>query len=165
MSKLGKALTKIENFIMGFMFSVMIVAAFAQVINRNITHAGIGWFEELARYSMIWMTLFATEIGLRDGTQISITAATDRFSKSLQKLAAILANVFVVGFAAVCFYFSIAILETQRSSGQLSPGMGIPMYIPYFALTLGCGAITVTQSIRLCGLVFRLDKPEVQAKE
>ena len=61
MKKIFRNVQKIEDIILVATFVVMVLAAFGQVLNRNIFHAGIAWFEELARYCMIYMALLATE--------------------------------------------------------------------------------------------------------
>ena len=149
MKKLLPALQKIENLILVAAFVVMVVSSFAQVVNRNIVHASIGWFEELARYCMVYMALLAAEIGLRDGTQISVTAVTDKLPAPLRQAAANLARTVVIVFAAVCFFSSFKILGTQIASSQVSPGLEIPMLIPYLSLPLGFGIIMVVQSFML----------------
>jgi TRAP-type C4-dicarboxylate transport system permease small subunit len=149
MKKLLPALQKIENFILVSAFVVMVISSFAQVVNRNITHASIGWFEELARYCMVYMALLAAEAGLRDGTQISVTAVTEKLPIPLRKAAAILARLVVIVFATVCFFSSFRILGTQISSSQVSPGLEIPMLIPYLSLPLGFGIIMIVQTVML----------------
>ena len=63
MKKLFQYLQKAEDGIMIGTFAVMVLASFAQVLNRNIFHLGISWFEELARYCMVYMALIAAEAG------------------------------------------------------------------------------------------------------
>jgi TRAP-type C4-dicarboxylate transport system permease small subunit len=149
MKKLLQVLQKIENFILVSAFVVMVISSFAQVVNRNLVHASIGWFEELARYCMVYMALLAAEAGLRDGTQISVTAVTEKLSAPLQKAAAILARLVVIVFATMCFFSSFRILGTQISSNQVSPGLEIPMLIPYLSLPLGFGIIMIVQTVML----------------
>ena len=156
MKKVLSGLQKIEDFILVAAFVVMVLSAFAQVANRNLFHVGISWFEELARYCVVYMALLAAEAGLRDGTQISITAITDKFHGLAGKLLRAAAKLVVILFAAVCFFNSFTILQTQISSGQVSPGLHLPMVVPYFALPLSFGIITVVQSASLVMLL--LDK-------
>ena len=59
MKRLFANLQKIEDFILVATFTVMVLASFAQVVNRNIIHAGVSWLEELARYCMVYMALLA----------------------------------------------------------------------------------------------------------
>ena len=141
----------------------MTLAAFAQVVNRNLIGAGISWFEELARYCMVYMTLLGTEVGLRDGTQISITAIIDRFKGAPRELLVILGKLVIVTFSALVFYHSWNPIMKQIRFGQLSPGLEIPMYIPYAALTLSFAIITIVQSATVIAMIVNLfsgSKPE-----
>ena len=144
---------KIEDIILVATFVVMVLSSFGQVLNRNIFHAGIAWFEELARYCMIYMALLATENGLRDNTQISITAITDKLKGTVGHVVRIIAKLVVTVFSGVCFASSFTILQTQIASGQVSPGLHIPMFVPYFALPLSFGIITVVQLVLLIKLI------------
>ena len=56
MNSVATRLVKLENAIIAVCFIVMTIAAFAQVVNRNLIGAGISWFDELARYCMVYMT-------------------------------------------------------------------------------------------------------------
>ena len=81
----SKALTKAENGIMFAAFAVMVASSFAQVVNRNFFKLPITWFDEASTYCMIYMALIGTEIGLRDGTQIAVTAVVEKFSRKRGK--------------------------------------------------------------------------------
>ena len=154
MKKIFRNVQKIEDIILVATFVVMVLAAFGQVLNRNIFHAGIAWFEELARYCMIYMALLATENGLRDNTQISVTAITDRLKGAAGHVVRIIVKFIVTVFSGICFVSSFTILQTQIASGQVSPGLHIPMFVPYFALPLSFGIITVVQIVLLVKLIF-----------
>jgi TRAP-type C4-dicarboxylate transport system permease small subunit len=145
MKKALKAVQLIDDYIIAFAFVAMVIAGFAQVVNRNLVGAGISWFEELARYCMIYMALLATEVGLRDGTQISVTAITDKLGPRPREVIGILAKTIVVVFAAIVFYTSFEFLDKQIRFNARSPGLNVPMYIPYFALTLSFALITLVQ--------------------
>ena len=78
-------LQKVENYIIVVSFAFMVFCSFAQVVNRNFFQLPIAWFDEAATYCMIYMTLLGTEIGLRDGSQIAVTALVNKF-KGVSKL-------------------------------------------------------------------------------
>lgn len=144
---------KIEDIIMVVTFAIMVIAAFVQVVNRNITKIPVTGFEEAAKYCMIYMVLLGTEIGLRDGTQISVTAVVDKLKGKTKLAIRIIGKVLVIIFSAVMFKESIALLQMQIKSGQTSPGLGLPMTVPYFALVLSFGIITLVQlamTVALC---------------
>ena len=109
MSKHLARLQKIEDFILVSSFVIMVVASFAQVANRNVFHLGISWFEELARYAMVYMALLAAETGLRDGSQISITAITDKCPRNLRKILHICPiDLFIL--SRICLYINVSAL-------------------------------------------------------
>ena len=152
-----------ENFILAASFIVMTLSAFAQVVNRNLVGAGISWFEELARYCMVYMALLGTEVGLRDGTQIAITAVVDRFKGVPRALVAIFGKLVVVAFSATVFYHSWNPILKQIRFGQLSPGLGVPMAVPYMALPLSFGIITLVKLATVAAMIAALfggAKPE-----
>lgn len=151
---------KIENGIMVIAFIIMIVASFAQVVNRNITKLPIGWFDELATYSMIYMVLIGTEIGLRDGTQISVTALTDRLEGKSKKIVQIIAKIIVVGFSSMIFITSLDMVKGQIINRQTSAALKIPMYIPYAALPIGFGIIVLVQGIILINMLKNFNVKE-----
>lgn len=153
MKKTIASLQRLENFILAASFIVMTLSAFSQVVNRNLIGAGISWFEELARYCMVYMTLLGTEVGLRDGTQIAITAVIDRFGKASKTVVQILGKAIIVAFSATVFYTSFDPISKQIRFGQLSPGLEIPMYVPYAALPLSFGIITLVQLAALILLI------------
>jgi TRAP-type C4-dicarboxylate transport system permease small subunit len=124
----------------------MVVSSFAQVVNRNVTHSGISWFEELSRYCMVYMALLAAEAGLRDGTQISITAITDMFNDKARRFILIVAKIVVLVFAVIVFITSFELIRIQLASGQSSPGLKLPMVVPYMALPISFGIIVVVQA-------------------
>jgi TRAP-type C4-dicarboxylate transport system permease small subunit len=155
MKKVLKAAQLIDHYIIAVAFVVMVVAGFAQVVNRNLVGAGISWFEELARYCMIYMALLATEVGLRDGTQISVTAVTDRLGPRSREVIEITAKTIVVVFAAIVFYTSFEFLDKQIRFNARSPGLNVPMYIPYFALTFSFALITLVQGTTLIAKIGR----------
>lgn len=146
LKKVLNNLQKIEDTILVVTFVVMVISFFLQVVNRNIIKQSVSWFEELSRYCMMYMVFLATEAGLRDGTQISVTTVTDKLPLKVRNVVLLVARSLVVVFALVIFVTSFDLLEIQIRSGQLSPALKIPMIVPYFALTLSFGIIVLTQA-------------------
>lgn len=156
---------KIENMILSVSFIVMTLASFAQVVNRNFVGAGVSWFEELARYCMVYMALLGTEVGLRDGSQIAIRGVIEKFKGFPRAILEILCKLIIVGFSALVFWTSFTLLEKQVSFGQISPGLEVPMYVPYFALPLSFGIITLVQAATVILMIAALFVPETESQE
>lgn len=156
MKKLLENLQKIENGIMVVTFSIMVICAFAQVINRNFIHASAAWFDEAATYAMIYMVLVGTEVGLRDGTQIAVTTLVEKIGGKGQAALEILAKVVILIFSANVFYWGLQLVARQVANGQTSAALNLPMSVPYAALVVGFSAIFAVQLAAVIKMVMNL---------
>ncbi|MBC2849889.1 TRAP transporter small permease [Cetobacterium sp. 8H] len=145
MKKIVNILRKLESITVFLLFLIMVIMVFIQVVNRNFIKISIGWLEELARYSMIFLILLGTEMGLRDGTQISVEALTQRLNIGIRKGLKFITRAMVIYFSTMVFFNSIPLIKMQIKTGQLSPGLRVPMYLPYLTITIGFLIITLTQ--------------------
>ncbi len=145
MKKLLASLTKIENVLMIVAFVIMVGCVFFQVVNRNFLKLPMAWLDEAATYSMIYMALIGTEVGLRDGSQIAVTAVVDKLNGRGREIVQILAKVVVLIFSGSVLYSSILMVGKQIATGQTSAAMRIPMAIPYAALVIAFAMIVLVQ--------------------
>ena len=167
MKKFLQFLQSLEKWIIVITFAVMVLACFIQVVNRNITKIPVSGFEEAAKYCMVYMVLLGTELGLRDGTQISITGVVDKLPEWLAKIIRLIALGIIVFFSALMTKSGWAMVVKQATIGQTSPGLGIPMAVPYFALVLGFGLIFIVQGgflIKQIIDLFKKNKKEEAAE-
>lgn len=153
MKKTLHTLQYAEKWIIVITFVIMVVSVFCQVVNRNIFKIPASGFEEAAKYSMVYMVLLGTELGMRDGTQIAISGVVDKFKGRTKKIITIIAQVIVIVFSAIMTKASFDMVAKQASIGQTSPGLGIPMAVPYFALVLGFGLIVLVQAGALVKII------------
>lgn len=160
MKKTLRVLQLAEKWAIVLMFVVMVIASFAQVLNRNIFKVPVSGFEEAARYAMVYMVLLGTELGLRDGTQISIKGVVNKLPMGLRHVIGILTQCIIIVFSALMCNSGWKMVLKQTRIGQKSPGLGIPMGVPYFALVLGFGLITIIQFVMLLQMIknFKTDE-------
>lgn len=140
-------LQRIEDWILVASFTIMVAAFFVQVVNRNFLHLSLPWLEELAVFSMIYLVMLGTEAGLRDGTQIRITAVVDRLKGHTRTIVLVFAKLVVVLFSLAMLWASINIVMQQLGTGQTSAALQVPMWLPYFAFVLAFAIIVVAQSV------------------
>lgn len=155
-SKVLKGANRLEELFLIAIFILMILTSFTQVVNRNWLQLPLGWLEELARYCQVYVAFLAMELGLRDGSQISLTAVTDHLHGRVQQIVSILTKLVVVAFTILIFVKSIGMIEGLAASGQRSPGLKIPMFIPYMALPISFGIAAVVQTVMLLQMLIRL---------
>ena len=137
-----KKLQYIENLIIVVSFAIMVTCSFLSVVNRNFIKLSIPWFDELSTYAMIYMALLGTEAGLRDGSQIAVTALVNKFHGASKVVLEIIAKIVLLFFlplfctiVVICSYaggFWTAYCSTSYSDGN--PIFGISYQFCHYHL-------------------------------
>lgn len=154
--------TKFEYASMVIAFVAMVICYFISVINRNIIKGSMPWTEEIAMYSMVYLALLGTEVGLRDGTQVSVTAVIDKLHGTVKKIVTLIKQIVVVVFSGVIFYAGYQLFSKQLMMGQTTPVLKLPMAAIYFSLVLSFGIITLVQIVTLIEDIINLPKKEAE---
>lgn len=158
-------LQKMENYIIIISFAFMVFCSFLQVVNRNFFQLPIAWFDEAATYCMIYMTLLGTEIGLRDGSQIAVTALVNKFKGTSNLLVQIISKTIVTIFSSAILFYSINMVKIQAMSGQTTAALHLPMSVPYMALVISFGIITIVQFILTVKMIKDLIKGNIPMED
>lgn len=158
-------ITKAEYAIMSVAFVAMVVSYFVGVVNRNIIKSSMPWTEEVAMYSMVYMALLGTEVGLRDGTQVAVTAVIEKLHGTVRKVVDIVEQVVLEVFSIVMLRAGIALFTKQIQTGQTTPVLKVPMYAMYFSLVLAFGLICIVQLVTLIEKVMKLRTKEDEEVE
>lgn len=154
--------TKAELIISALAFAVMVVCYFLSVVNRNFIQSSMPWTEELALYSMVYMALLGMEVGLRDGTQVCVTALTDKLKGTFAgKVLDIIARLILIYFIYEMCTYGVSLVSRQMATGQTTPVMKIPMYLLYASLVISFGISLVSQVLMLIGKVFGLNMDDI----
>ncbi|MCS7232510.1 MAG: TRAP transporter small permease [Synergistetes bacterium] len=118
------------------LMAFMSIVTFLAVIFRFILHSPLTWSEEAARYMMVWVTYLGAGIAVKKGRHIGVTMFISKVPLSLRKSLIIFSEIIVIVFLFLLVYQGINLLLTLKD--QISPAMGLPMVIPYFAIPFGC---------------------------
>ena len=157
-----RGLTKVELAFAGIMFALMVICYFISVVNRNIIQGSMPGTEELATYAMVYLSRLGMEVGLRDGTQVSVTALTSKVKgTTVGKILDVIASVILLFFLFMMFRYGCALVAKQITTGQTSPVMKIPMYVLYLSLPISFGVAFVVQILILLGKFFKIPMDEI----
>ena len=120
LKKVVRGVTLAELWATALTFVIMVVCYFISVVNRNFIKGSMPWTEELALYCMVYMALIGTELGLRDGTQVSVTALTEKLKGTMVgKVINFIAKVALIVFSCTMLRYSVALVAKQMAeAGQ-----------------------------------------------
>ncbi len=153
--KIVEAIDKLERFLITILFSVMVLAVFGQVLNRNWLKLNISWFEELARGCMIYMLMFGTEISLREHSQLNVDSLVRRLPKKAGRVFDYLSTIAVIVFTGMIGFSSFRLIKTLYTRGGVMPALQIPRYWFQGCVTVGCLLAFVTQVIVLVNTIVK----------
>ena len=165
LKKFLKWCDKTEHTIMVIAFALMVVCMFGSVLARNVFKATIPWFDELARIAMIYMVMLGAEAGLRDGTQVSVTALTDKLHGKTKKVIALIAKFILIVFCGMMTYTSIQSVINNIKRGVTTTALNWPVAIPYMALVLGFAFMTIVQLGTFVKMIRDFNKNEEEVEE
>ncbi|MCD6363789.1 MAG: TRAP transporter small permease [Synergistetes bacterium] len=135
LSSTSKYLDAAALFCCGILLILMVVVVFAQIIFRFFIGSSLSWSEELARYSMIWLSFLGASAGVKRGAHVGVEFLLRSLPEKKRILLTKLILALGLFFFLVVFWKGIFILKIVRY--QSSPAMGISMMYPYMAISVG----------------------------
>lgn len=141
-SKFLNVIEKAERAVLALSMAAMVVLMLYQVILRYVFSASNSWSEELVRYLFILDVMLAASIAVRRNSHLQIDVLINCFSPKLKRIFTIAATLAGIVFLALLFWYSLDLCMTATSN--VSPGLGIPMSIPYACVPLGAVLMILT---------------------
>jgi C4-dicarboxylate transporter, DctQ subunit len=127
-------LARISDTVAASILAAIISINCLSIVARYVLNSPIGWGEEFMRYGIIWAVYIVAGTTFRYSEQMVIDLIDLVPSVIVRRLAAFVSLVATLFLAAIVVSFGFMfILDT----GQVSPSMRIPMWIPYSAVVVG----------------------------
>lgn len=133
------------------------------VIERYFFNASFFWAEEVTNYFIIWITFLGSAVCVHYGTHVSVDMILQYGSKRLKKIITVIVTVVCIIFTALLAVVGVMLVRDFIGSGQVTVALGIPMYIPYFAIPLGA-FFMLLEYIEQLALVLRPVAKEGEAQ-
>jgi TRAP-type C4-dicarboxylate transport system permease small subunit len=136
MDKLSKALKTFEEVSILFFVSIILAITFIDVFLRYMFNKSLTWGEELSRFLFVMTTYIGASAGVRMKGHIVVDLILQLFPKS-KKTIKLISYILAVLFSLIISITSIKVAFFLKSIGQVSTGLSLPMWIPYFGVFLG----------------------------
>ena len=164
-SKLGRWFDQIEETSIALCLALMTILTFANVVARSVFNSNILWALELTVFLFAWLVLMGCSYGVHKQFHIGVDVVINAVSPTYRRILALLSITACLAFSILLlvgswdYWFKFAtvraFLETddipmpdalQFLSVWLNEGEAyekIPRLIPYLALPLGMGLLTI----------------------
>lgn len=142
--------------VLGIVAPVCIIGI--NVVLRNFFTNAITWAEEFARFCIIGVTFVGLGVAVREKAHMRITAIYDNVGPKKKVAFDLVVNAVAMAIAAFLLVHGTRITMRIHKMKQVSPSMGLPMWIMYATIPVGCALMI----IRLAQDIYELLK---KAKE
>jgi C4-dicarboxylate transporter DctQ subunit len=126
---------------------------FVNVVGRYVFLHSFSWAEELARMLNVLMVYIAISAGIKADSHIGVDVVVNlvipaRLRKT-QKTLRIAKHLVVLVFCAITCYLAFILTGRVQRMNQLSPAMGLPMFIPYIIIPVFLAMTSVRCVMRI----------------
>ncbi|EGA89270.1 Tripartite ATP-independent periplasmic transporter DctQ component [Planococcus donghaensis MPA1U2] len=126
--------------VLNLIMALLVTVVFLQVIFRFVLNSPLAWTEELARYSLIWLTFLGAAYAMSSKAHIGMEFFVKLFAVPVRK-----ALYSIATFASLLF-FLLMVVEgydlAMQGMSQTSPVLRIPMGVIYMVIPVS-GAILI----------------------
>ncbi len=135
LKRVDAVIVTFTSWLVAYLTLQMTLVVLLGVFTRYLLNDALAWIEELARYSMIWLSWLGGGLALRHGAHIAVQFFTDALPEPARSIVVFLGRAGVFFFLGVCLWYGIDL--TSRVSTQSTIALGISMQIPYAAIPVG----------------------------
>ena len=134
---------KVQNTIISILLVILVFVVLTGAICRYTQIAILSWPDELTRYLMVWIVFIGSGSAASNNTHFRIEVLFGILSPGRQIALIVFKAVLVTCLYAFVLHISSGLSQKMMMMRQVSPAMGIPMWIMYLAVPVGCGLMLV----------------------
>jgi C4-dicarboxylate transporter DctQ subunit len=143
-SKIGRMLNRMEEYVLFFMVLQMGISVFIQVIMRYLFQSAITWLDELVHIEVIFLTFFGASLCVKYGAHISVDALKKGVHKEPYRSAMEVFNHLVMAvYVSVVVAFGMKLISAMTTHTHYTPTLRIPKHHLYFVVCVALALIGV----------------------
>lgn len=147
----------LEEVVMMMILAIMLAVLTAQIIFRKLLGNSLAWSEELCRYLFIWSGFLSLSYTIHYHSAMKTDLFLNMFPKKLQKIIAVLTDIFLIALFAILFSVAVQIVPTITQMGTAIP---ISRKYIFAAAAVGFGLTVIRLLQELVNDIRNLGKGE-----
>ncbi len=134
----------------------MLLFVFSATVFRYFELGSLTWADEASRYLMIWLAFAGIGLGFKKNAHLGISFFINRLPRLGQKVFYYIRAIIIILFGGLVTHFTFLLIMSQINNGQLSPALGIPMWLVYLAVLFG-SVMMIIRTLQLVIISTRVD--------
>jgi len=143
LKKINHLLNYLEEYVAGISLVFTSLLVFVQVVLRYMFNYSLSWSEEISRYLIIWFVFIGSSIAVREKAHATMDALTTYLPPKGKRIFSIIANLISISFCVILITSGSTIVSSVMEFGNVTPSIGLPMFIPYLALPVGASLMLI----------------------
>ena len=136
-----------------FLLVLMVVLVCLGVFFRYALSSSLAWYDEFASYLLVWLTFYGAVVASYHGRHIAFEMVVDRFMRNTRRIVEAVAELFVLGFQVVLFYYGW--LLTRKLGDETAVSLvWVKMAWVYSVLPITGGIMLLISVERLLHLIL-----------
>src|SRR5690625_727675 len=144
---------RLEESVLVLTMAVMVLIMFVQSTSRYVTGTSFSWGSELAQYLHIWQIWIGASLAVRVQSHIQVDVFINLLPPKMKRYLKVLSLLCWFFFAGFLAYEGSKYVMEVFASGQTSPSIHVPMWIPYLAIPMG-GSLMIIRLIQRIYFLF-----------
>ncbi|RYI88128.1 MAG: TRAP transporter small permease [Acetobacteraceae bacterium] len=149
-------LRRVVDLTLILLLALMVGIVFVQVVARYVFNQSIPGADEAATFAQIWMVLLGAGYAMRQRLHVSIELVIER-------LPVVMARLLLIPVSGLCLWFLWVVFQgglqlMQVGSWQTSPGLQVPMDIPYAMIPIGSAYFALEAGLAFGAVILGLEK-------
>lgn len=143
MKKVLHILNNLEEYLLAVFLPLMCIIVFVNTVGRYTGTLSIPWAEEAARYLMIWLVFIGIAAAAKKNSHFAVEVFFLITPKVIHKFGRCFILLMVVFFNLTVAGLALNFVKRLHGMEQVSPSLGIPMWLMYSAIPIGCFLMAV----------------------
>ena len=143
-SKIGRGLNQVEEYLLFLMVLQMGISIFIQVIMRYVFQSAITWLDELVHIEVVFLTFFGASLCVKYGAHISVDALKKSVRKEpYRKAMEVLGHLVLAVYVATVGFFGMKLILAMTTRPHYTPTLRIPKHYLYVVVCVGLAMIGI----------------------
>lgn len=135
MEPIKKGLDQVLKGASVILFGLLVLVVVWQVFTRQVLNNPSAWTEELARYTFVWVGLFATALVFSERGHIAVDFVVKKFSGPAQKAVAVIVQLSIILFAGSVLVYG-GIRASRGAWGQSLSALPTQVGVMYLVMPI-----------------------------
>lgn len=142
LNKANKLIVLLEDGLLVFTLSSMILLALTQIVLRNVFGMGLEWSEPLLRVMVLWLGLLGALAATRKNQHITIDVLSRKLSPKLKAISCALSSLFSSVVCGIITYYSIQFVIMEYEDGMMAFS-NVPAWVCEIIIPIGFGLMAL----------------------